>query len=104
MITHPTRWTARLAARADVWSDPGYPRAVEGPSDWFWMRIEGAPPKGDPRDGELHRTRTLVESLYLEPWEGDVGGEDARYVGDSDEPEIDDEGRPVWRYAFCAEE
>ena len=65
---------------------------------WFWVRRVGAPRKGDPRDGELHRVMTLADSFYLEPRENDLGGEDARYVRDYDRPRATDTAGPL---ALC---
>jgi len=73
---------------------------MEVPDDWFWIRTVGAPRKGDPRDGELHRMGSLPEFFNLEPWDDDPSGEEARYYRASEEPEVDDTGRQVWRFDF----
>jgi len=42
----------------------------------------------------LWRTRPdLEDGRNLEPWDDDPDGVDARYIRESTEPEIDDEGR-----------
>jgi hypothetical protein len=36
----------------------------------------------------------------LEPRDDDPDGVDARYIRESSEPEIDDEGRETWLYVY----
>ena len=43
---------------------------------------------------------SLPEFFDLEPWDDDPSGEEARYYRASEEPEVDDTGRQVWRFDF----
>ena len=42
----------------------------------------------------------LEDEWDLEPWDDDPDGVDARYIRESSEPEIDDEGREIWLYVY----
>src|SRR6266852_4037502 len=49
----------------------------------------------------LRRMRpTLEDERDLEPRDDDPDGADARYIRESSEPEIDDEGREIWLYVY----